>query len=615
MWATDPVAASERLIALFERTLPLEKRGRSAADDSIEAPVLAYAIAQLRMRVRPALEPGWIGGDPVHVALFGGTNTGKSTVLNLLLGRAGAGMGVRARYSQHPEAYCHRSLGEGWLESRASRFAGYRRYRDEHPPRQSDDELRRDGYRPALGVIDPERLPGPALTPAATLTAILWDAPDFSTEEAGIYLGAVLDLLALADLVVMTVTDESYADDRGTALLRMVSDSGVAVLVVANKLPDNPSLLDDIGRTLDAAGRSQAPIVRLPEAVGASAAERLANLLKTTEAERLRAAVERQAARGAELKRRALLGAIAFLERHFEELLKPLSDEARVGQEWWRTVERLTQEIILEPYRRDYLEGVRYGEFNRTLVHLMQRLQVPWVGPLLDVTGRLVRVPLRLVHRGARRLLGLPAAEPSQAPEQEVLEGALNAWLAALKSEAQLAARTGRGAAWAEMVRELEGPGFRQELTQRFATAFAAYRGHIDAEARRRAEALYRKLEEKPARLAALRGANLLVNAASVALVIKTAGLDWSDAVLGPVVTGLWQNLLGWGLGRYLETLRSELKQEQLRAVSALIETQVVKPACALFRGTVCAGDLDSARRDFALVKDAATRSAEEIPA
>ena len=57
-------------------------------DDSIRAPILWYSLAQLRMRVRPALERAAIGVDPVHVALFGGTNTGKSTVLNVLLGRA-----------------------------------------------------------------------------------------------------------------------------------------------------------------------------------------------------------------------------------------------------------------------------------------------------------------------------------------------------------------------------------------------------------------------------------------------------------------------------------------------------------------------------------------------
>lgn len=607
MTATDPVAAIERLIALMERAAALGARDQPAADDSIRAPILSYSLAQLRMRVRPALERAAIGVDPLHVALFGGTNTGKSTVLNVLLGRVGASMGVRARYSQHPEAYRPGTLGDGWLDGSASRFANYRRYRDEHPPRQTDDELRRDGYRPALAVLDPTRLAGPEFAPPAAAAAVLWDAPDFSTEQAGTYMSAVLDLLALADLIIMTVTDESYADDRGTAFLRMVSESDVAKLMVANKLPDNPALLEDVARTLDAAGRSRAPVLRLPDVAGSSPSARLENLIATPEAAWLRAAVHEQAEHADDLKLRALRGAIQFIERHFEAILKPLSDEASVAQEWGRTVERLARELIVEPYRSNYLEGVRYGEFNRTLLHLMELLRVPWIGPVLEATGHLMRTPLRLAVRGVRRLVGRPEPAARQAPEQEVLDAAIGGWLAAIKSQAQLAARAQSAPdGWDGVVRALDDPRFRQELGERFGRAFAAYRVEIDDEARRRAEALYRKLQENPRKLAALRSANLLVSAASVALVIKTAGLDWSDAVLGPVVTGLWQNLLAWGLGRYLETLRTELKQVQLRAVSALVEADVVAPARDLFRATVGAADLDVARQDLSVVTNAA---------
>src|SRR5262249_29054253 len=151
-------------------------------------------------------------------------------------------------------------------------FAGYRRYRGEHPPRQSDDDLRLSGYRPALATHELEPSPESQL---AAATAVIWDAPDFSTEAAETYLQAVLDLLALADLVVLSVTDEAYADDRGITLLRMIGDAGVPTLVVANKLPANPSLLEDITRTLESAGKSRAPVLPLPEANGASPAERL----------------------------------------------------------------------------------------------------------------------------------------------------------------------------------------------------------------------------------------------------------------------------------------------------------------------------------------------------
>ncbi|WP_406696024.1 hypothetical protein V5E97_34010 [Singulisphaera sp. Ch08] len=608
---TDPIAACDRLIAVLERAIPLSSKGRWASDDAIHAPILPFAIAQLRMRVRPAFQPGWIETDPVHVTLFGGTNTGKSTVVNLIVGQAAAGMGVRARCSQHPEAYRLSALGDRWLEGSSTRFQGYRRYHGEHPPRQTDLELRRDGYRRALAIFEIDRLSGAQLAPMAASTAIVWDAPDFSTEQSGYYLGTILDLLALADLVVMTVTDECYADDRGTSLLKMVGDSGVATLVVANKLPENPTLLEDVGRTLGTAGGSQAPVLRLPEVSGTSPIDRLERLLRRDEASVIRESVQREAVSEPAIKRRSLMGSIGFLERRLDEFLGPLTHEVSASAAWQATIHRLTRESILDPYRQDYLEGVRYGELNRTLLHLMELLQVPLIGPILELTGRVVRMPVKLAGRGFRSLLGHRTNEPKPPPEQEILQDLIPHWLAAIKAEAQVLARSENREEWTAIVLELESERFRTELLAPFDRAFEVYRERMERVVRRRAEDLHERLRETPKKLATMRGANLMVSASSVALVIKTAGLDWSDAVLGPVVAGVWQNLLEWGLGRYLETLRSELKDIQLQAMRQLVEVHLEQPVRNLFPGAVSAGELDAARADFASIKAEATRIAE----
>ena len=105
-----------------------------------------------------------------------------------------------------------------------------------------------------------------------------------------------------------------------------------------------------------------------------------------------------------------------------------------------------------------------------------------------------------------------------------------------------------------------------------------------------------------------LRGANLAANTLMIALVLKSGGLNWSDAVLGPALAGLWQNLLGWGLGRYLETQRAGLKQEQARTLQAVVASHLVQPVRNLFRGAVSVAELTAARRDFALVNEAARR-------
>ena len=255
------------------------------------------------------------------------------------------------------------ALGDRWLDDFPSRFTGYHRSRDENPPHQSDESLRRDGYIPALAARDPDRLHAEPLSPPAAPARPLGRA-DFSTEQAWTYLRAVLDVAALADVVVMTVTDESYADNRGNALLRMLGESGVAIHVAANKLWESPTLLDDITKTLGTIGQSRAPIHRLPHVPGANPDERLRSLLASQEAAAFRAAIARGGA-GLELKRCGLRGAVGLLERHLEDVLRPLAVEADVAARWAATVERITRDHLLEPYRRDYLEGVRYAEFNR----------------------------------------------------------------------------------------------------------------------------------------------------------------------------------------------------------------------------------------------------------
>jgi len=341
--------ACDRLIEVVERALAAEaSRAADPRDDRQREPLHRFALGLLRMRLRPALEAGWLDADPLHVSLFGGTNSGKSTVLNLLLGRPAAGMDVTARFSQHPEGYRLESLGDGWLARFPSRFEGYCRYEDEHPPRQADRDLSDSGYRPALALLDPNHVTAHAPEAPATTTAVLWDVPDFSTEEARFWIGAVLDTVALADVVLLTVTDESYADARGLSLFRMVSGTGVALHVVANKVGSR-TLVADIRGKLDAhyAGPGRAlPEERFhafPFVEASSPGARLEALLASDEGRSLRTAIARAASEGPGRKREALAGSVAFLSERLDEVMAPLAAEADLAATWTQLVERTTR--------------------------------------------------------------------------------------------------------------------------------------------------------------------------------------------------------------------------------------------------------------------------------
>jgi hypothetical protein len=316
-------------------------------------------------------------------------------------------------------------------------------------------------------------------------------------------------------------------------------------------------------------------------------------------------------ARGSQLKRQILAGAVDFLQRRLGEVLRPLVAEVEMANAWEHMVERLTQRELLERYRSEYLDGERYGEFDQTLIRLMDLLEIPGVGPLLRLLSTAVRTPFRLASSVLRSFLGGVKGQPTQPPEQEVLNRLIQHWLAALQSEAQLLASTGSHPGWAELVRRLDSLDFSRQLGQTFERAYGTYRQTVSEEIQRRAQEIYHAIAQRPWLLQILRGTNLIVDATSMMLVIKSGGLNWSDAVLGPLVAGLRHALLEAGLDTYLQTQQRLLKRKQLEAIQAAVEEHLARPVRHLFAAAARPEELDTAQRDVARLSQAAHRIAQ----
>ena len=207
--------------------------------------------------------------------------------------------------------------------------------------------------------------------------------------------------------------------------------------------------------------------------------------------------------------------------------------------------------------------------------------------------------------------MGGGKAQPTQSPEHEVLDRLIQHWLSALRSEAQLLASTGSHPAWGDLVRRLDSLDFSRQLAQTFERAYSVYRQTVDEEIQRRAQEIYHAMAQRPWLLNILRGTNLMVDATSIMLVIKSGGLNWSDAVLGPLVAGLRHALLEAGLDTYLQTQQSLLKRKQLEAMQAAVEQHLARPVRDLFTGAARAEELETARRDMARLSQAALRVAQ----
>lgn len=543
-----------------------------------------FAVSQLRCRIGPALQPDWLARDSVHVAVLGGTNTGKSTVLNLLLGQSLAAMRVTSRYSQFLEAFHHPGALDV-LESYPVRFDDYARYRGDRPERQSDTELREHGYRPVVcawpiesGLADPE--------------AVFWDVPDFSTEEAQIYMRAVMDAAGLADLVLFCVTDESYADDRGLHIFRLLGRAGIPVLLVGNKLDRDDHLRKDIEEKWRDAAGGPVDFLWLPRVEAETAEQRFVRLRERPEPERLRELVSDTTREGSALKRRVLASVLSSLNGRLPQLLAPLAREADAARAWQLELDKRAAQDLYARYRNEYLGGVKYSEYNQTLVRLLELMDFPGIGPVLRGTRKLIALPWQLVRTAVAKIWG--SEDKPRAPEHVILEDLIESWLGELRGFAQKQAMTTRKASWQSLCERLGDADFIEKLYEPLMDAYASYRKELDVEIQQRAEAILGQLEKNPTLLAAMRTGNVALNLTVVALAVKSGGLDWSDAVIGPLVSGFMQLAVEYSFEAYLAAQKSALKQFQEQKVRQLLQTYLLDPLSASIPTACTDAELDA---------------------
>lgn len=161
-----------------------------------------------------------LGGDGcLIVAVAGGTNTGKSTVFNLLLGRAASPVAATAAATRRPLLAASPARAQQCLDGRLTP--------EFHPLRlgSADDVLDSDAPAAALYVAESESLPD---------RLVLLDTPDVDSIERENW-DVAEHIRALGDVIVAVVTGEKYRDERVVAFFRQAQRSGRVILPLMNK--------------------------------------------------------------------------------------------------------------------------------------------------------------------------------------------------------------------------------------------------------------------------------------------------------------------------------------------------------------------------------------------
>lgn len=555
------------LIAALLRAPDAPPAGRT--DDSADARERRRAGLQLAAAAVRDLDGLAAGPRPPQVAVVGPTQAGKSTVVNLLLGLAAAEASPLAGFTVHPAGFALAPADPqpAWADAF---FAGWERL-------------------PAA-ALSRERLDCYALEPVSAAAglpdgAVLWDTPDFDSLKAHSYRRGVLDVAALADVIVLVLSKEKYSDLAVWRFLQLLSPllrpaGGRSLLVCLNKVnADAAAAITQSLRTRFAelyATAGTVDIVALPHdadlaALPARASAPVARL-RTALAEALGAA-ERGGRAG---------GVRRLLAAHWDAWTAPLVAELDAATAWRGAVEAASRQA-LEAYRSEFLEHPqRFDTFRRAVAELLLLMEVPVLAQSLTRVRQALTWPARQLFGRVRRLSragrGAEDGDGGLSAEEQVLRDLFERQLTALARDALRRAEPQLPGApyWLALSRRLADR--HTPLLDDFAAAAQRHHRAFQPEIEAAAQRLYATLQQKPALLNALRAARVTADAAAVALAVKTAGLGVNDLLFAPAMVALTSMLTEGAVGGYMNRIARELRERQFAAVTAQVFEAVVDP-------------------------------------
>ncbi len=509
------------------------------------------------------------GPRPLQVAVVGPTQAGKSTVVNLLLGRAAAEASPLAGFTVHPTGFALNAPDPqpAWAEAF---FAGWERLPAAALSRERLDCYALEAVSAVAGLPD---------------GAVVWDTPDFDSLQAHSYRRGVLDVAALADVVVLVLSKEKYSDLSVWRFLQLLRPllrppGGRPLLVCLNKV--NADTEAAITRSLRARfaelyGDGDAvDIVALPH----DPALAMLQAHDPAPAARLRAALAGLLAAADRGDRAA--GVRRLLAAHWEEWTAPVVDELEAARAWHGAVEEAGRQALAD-YRREFLEHPqRFDTFRRAVAELLLLMEVPVLAQSLARIRQALTWPARQLFgrlRGlARAGRGADGGDADLPAEERVLRDLFEQQLTALARDALRRAEPQLpGAAyWLALSRRLAGD--HAALLEDFAAAAHRHHQAFQPEIEAAAHRLYATLQEKPALLNALRAARVTTDAAAVALAVKTAGLGVNDLLFAPAMVALTSMLTEGAVGGYMNRVARELRERQYAAVAAQVFEAVVGP-------------------------------------
>jgi hypothetical protein len=529
----------------------LEQHARNQPGQAPAAGNLHLAGAMVRNVVGPFLDGQ--PARPLHVAVVGGAGAGKSTITNLLCGQVLAESNPQAGFTRHPIAYVSSFAELPWPAGLG--FLGPLHRLNQPEPANLDDDVyqvRRVGHEPGqYSLLE---------------NFVVWDCPDMTTWAATGYVPRLMEVAALADVIVYVASDERYNDEVPTQFLRMFLAAGKAVVVclVKMKASEAPAFVEHFRKdVLSRMPHQPVAVLTVPHLT----ADQLADPVRHAAAYRV-PLINQLAVLSEPINRarqRTVRSAVYHL-RHDQPTLFGVARDDLQALEAWRNLVQEGQIEFDARYRREYLTSARFRRFDEALVRLLDMLELPGVGRYVSGALYVLRTPYRLLKGLFAKAILRP--ENPGLPEQRVLEEAWAGWLDLLRKEAVRRGET--HSLWQHVARGFSA-GLADQANDRFQQSLRGFQLSLTDEVERTARAIYEDLERHPLALNVLRGTKFTLEIAAIGSTVAAGGINWGDVVLIPFAASVTHWLVEIMGKQYVDYQR-----EQARARQQALATQYV---------------------------------------
>lgn len=427
-----PAAAAAPADPLLAR-LAEDLRAVAFVEGTPASPRLETLLDRARrlVEIKLAFEAARGPDAPPLVVIAGGTNVGKSTTFNWIVGEAIASSSPLARHTKAPTVFVHRS----GLEALANGafLPAYRRIPLEDPLAPTKEM---DAGGRAYFLLAHER--------DEAREVVLIDSPDIDSTHAR-NRAVAEDLLFLADTLLFVSTPEKYNDQLCVTYLRQAVELGKALVCVLNKGADEEVARDFREVVVPGLEGEDVVVLTLPYVTPKPD--------PATEAPfraQLRAAALQPPAGWAAQRERARRGAALRVSADLEELTSRLREELS-------ELDRIRSEVelALDRQRDAYeatLRSLEFYELDRVFERVLAEFRVPVLDDAYDLARGAAKKLQGLWRSGsgprpdARALALEERASKEQQKVKELLEGARTACLEA--TEERAGALGASAAAW-----------------------------------------------------------------------------------------------------------------------------------------------------------------------